>query len=44
MPRYEYRKLEQMPDAVKAFDAWIEYLDREFSNKDSDHRSEPDVQ
>ena len=40
MPRYEYRKLEQLPDATKAFDAWIEQLDREFSNKDVTHRSE----
>ena len=40
MPRYEYRKLEQLPDATKAFDEWIEYLDREFSNKDATHRSE----
>src|SRR5438477_3192618 len=40
MPRYEYRKLEQLPDATKAFDAWIEHLDREFSNRDVTHRSE----
>src|SRR3954463_2480468 len=40
MPRYEYRKLEQLPDATKAFDEWIEYLDREFANKDVTHRSE----
>ena len=40
MPRYEYRKLEQLPDATKAFDAWIDHLDREFANKDVTHRSE----
>src|SRR5438105_2596130 len=40
MPRYEYRKLEQLPDATKAFDAWLEHLDREFANKDVTHRSE----
>src|SRR5207248_2999440 len=40
MPRYEYRKLEQLPDASKAFDGWIEHLDREFANKDVTHRSE----
>src|SRR3954469_3166450 len=40
MPRYEYRKLEQLPDATKAFDEWIEHLDREFANKDVTHRSE----
>jgi len=40
MPRYEYRKLEQLPEATKAFDAWIEQLDREFANRDVTHRSE----
>src|SRR5882724_6238303 len=40
MPRYEYRKLEQLPDATKAFDGWLEHLDREFANKDVTHRSE----
>src|SRR5438309_4555089 len=40
MPRYDYRKLEQLPEATKAFDAWIEQLDREFANKDVTHRSE----
>lgn len=39
MPRYEYRKLEPFPDAASAYDAWIERLDREFMNRDPDHRS-----
>jgi acetyltransferase-like isoleucine patch superfamily enzyme len=40
MPRYEYRKLMPLPDAEKAFDSWLSWLDQQFSNKDIDHRSE----
>src|SRR5437764_3469842 len=37
MPRYEYRTLH--PDAEKSFLAWIDHLDKEFSNPDPAHRS-----
>jgi len=37
MPRYEYRTLH--PDAEKSFLAWIDHLDKEFSNPDPVHRS-----
>src|SRR5579859_2219773 len=37
MPRYEYRNLH--PDAEKSFLAWIDHLDKEFSNPDPAHRS-----
>ena len=37
MPRYEYRTLH--PDAEKSFLAWIDHLDKEFSNPDWVHRS-----
>src|SRR5256885_15251716 len=37
MPRYEYRTLH--PDAEKSFLAWIDHLDKEFSNPDPIHRS-----
>jgi acetyltransferase-like isoleucine patch superfamily enzyme len=40
MPRYEYRHLEPHHDAAEAFDKWIDKLDREFEDKDIDHRSE----
>src|SRR5437899_8820411 len=40
MPRYDYRKLAPLPDAQKSFDSWLEWLDKQFSNKDVTHRSE----
>ena len=40
MPRYEYRHLEPHHEAADAYDRWIAELDREFENKDIDHRSE----
>jgi acetyltransferase-like isoleucine patch superfamily enzyme len=39
MPRYEYRKLNPSPQAEKAFLSWIERLDREFGDRDPEHRS-----
>jgi len=39
MPRYEYRVLNPVPAAEKAFLAWIDQLDREFMNRDPEHRS-----
>jgi acetyltransferase-like isoleucine patch superfamily enzyme len=39
MPRYEYRNLQPLPQAEQTFLAWIEKLDREFSNRDIEHRS-----
>jgi acetyltransferase-like isoleucine patch superfamily enzyme len=39
MPRYEYRVLNPTPPAEKAFLAWIDHLDREFMNRDPEHRS-----
>src|SRR5207302_2061424 len=39
MPRYEYRPLKPQPAAEKAFHAWIDELDREFANRDVNHRS-----
>ena len=39
MPRYEYRKLSPTPRAEKSFLSWIERLDREFENRDPEHRS-----
>jgi acetyltransferase-like isoleucine patch superfamily enzyme len=39
MPRYEYRILNPIPAAEKAFLAWIDQLDREFANRDVEHRS-----
>jgi len=38
MPRYEYRILNPIPAAEKAFLAWIDHLDREFINRDPEHR------
>lgn len=40
MPRYEYRALNPTPAAEKAFLAWIDRLDREFMNRDPQHRSD----
>ena len=40
MPRYEYRVLKPVPAAEKAFLAWIDELDRKFTNRDSEHRSD----
>ena len=40
MPRYEYRNLTPIPGAEKAFTSWIERLDREFMNRDPEHRSD----
>src|SRR4030081_3270686 len=39
MPRYEYRDLRPIPAAAKPFLEWIEQLDREFTNRDPEHRS-----
>jgi len=39
MPRYEYRDIRPTPAAEKTFLDWIEHLDREFSNRDVEHRS-----
>ena len=39
MPRYEYRVLNPTPAAEKTFIEWIERLDREFMNRDPEHRS-----
>src|SRR5437868_2688287 len=39
MPRYEYRILNPTPAAEKNFLAWIDQLDREFMNRDPEHRS-----
>jgi len=39
MPRYEYRVLNPTPAAEKAYLEWIERLDREFTNRDPEHRS-----
>jgi len=40
MPRYEYRVLNPIPAAEKAFLEWIDELDREFMNRDPEHRSD----
>ena len=40
MPRYEYRNIKPTPDAEKRYLAWIERLDREFQNRDPNHRSD----
>jgi acetyltransferase-like isoleucine patch superfamily enzyme len=40
MPRYEYRPLTPTLGAEQAFVDWIEALDREFINRDPDHRSD----
>jgi acetyltransferase-like isoleucine patch superfamily enzyme len=40
MPRYEYRVLNPIPAAEKAFLGWIDRLDQEFINRDPNHRSD----
>ena len=40
MPRFEYRRLEPLPEATAAFDRWVVWLDEQFANKDTTHRSE----
>jgi acetyltransferase-like isoleucine patch superfamily enzyme len=40
MPRYEYRVLNPIPAAEKAFLEWTDELDREFMNRDPEHRSD----
>lgn len=40
MPRFEYRNVGPTPAAEKAFLAWIDELDREFMNRDPEHRSD----
>jgi acetyltransferase-like isoleucine patch superfamily enzyme len=40
MPRYEYRVLNPTPVAEKAFLGWIDRLDKEFMNRDPQHRSD----
>lgn len=40
MPRYDYRNLSPQPAAERGFLTWIERLDREFMDRDPDHRSE----
>jgi len=39
MPRFEYRNLAPIPEAEKNFLSWIDTLDREFMNRDPEHRS-----
>ena len=39
MPRFEYRDLKPQPDAEKAFLDWIQWLDIQFADRDTDHRS-----
>jgi acetyltransferase-like isoleucine patch superfamily enzyme len=39
MPRYDYRQIGPTPAAEKIFLGWIEALDREFMNRDPEHRS-----
>jgi len=38
MPRYEYRNIQPLPQAEKAFLDWIQKLDEQFSNRDIEHR------
>jgi len=38
MPRYEYRLLKITPEAEQSFQQWIDQLDREFANRDPEHR------
>jgi acetyltransferase-like isoleucine patch superfamily enzyme len=40
MPRYEYRPLKPTPPAEKAFLALVDQLDREFTNRNPEHRSD----
>ena len=39
MPRYDYRVLKPTPAAERVFVEWIEKLNEEFTNHDSEHRS-----
>src|SRR5215467_2625114 len=38
MPRYEYRNIQPLPQAEKAFLDWIQKLDEQFANRDVEHR------
>ena len=40
MPRYEYREVSPTPAAQKTFFDWVEQLDREFIERDPEHRSD----
>jgi acetyltransferase-like isoleucine patch superfamily enzyme len=40
MPRFEYRALNPTPAAEKSFLEWIDKLDREFINRDSERRAD----
>jgi acetyltransferase-like isoleucine patch superfamily enzyme len=40
MPRYQYRVLTPTPPAENAFLAWVDQLDKEFQNRDPEHRSD----
>src|SRR3984893_6626095 len=40
MPRYEYREVNPTPAARKTFLDWVEQLDREFMQRDPEHRSD----
>ena len=40
MPRYEYRPLKPTPPAEQVFIEWIDQLDREFINREPNHRSD----
>jgi|SRR4051812_35418928 acetyltransferase-like isoleucine patch superfamily enzyme len=40
MPRYEYRNIQPMPEAARAYERWIAGLDAQFANKVAAHRSE----
>jgi len=39
MPRYDYRSLGPIPDAEKAYLAWIDRLDEQFMDRDPERRS-----
>jgi hypothetical protein len=38
MPRYEYRNIQPLPQAEKAFLEWIQKLDEQFTNRNIEHR------
>ena len=38
MPRYEYRNIQPLPAAEKAFMDWIQKLDEQFANRNVAHR------
>jgi acetyltransferase-like isoleucine patch superfamily enzyme len=38
MPRFEYRNIQPLPPAEKAFLGWIQKLDEQFANRDVEHR------